>query len=70
LIRKTSIIDLAGMTVREAHEFTGSLDLTGNKRLIAEELLKEISNRLGFLVNVGLDYFCLDRSGLYLKEVL
>jgi excinuclease ABC subunit A len=63
LIRKTSIIDLAGMTVREAHEFIGSLDLTGNKRLIAEELLKEITDRLGFLVNVGLDYLSLDRSG-------
>ncbi len=63
LIREKSIIDLTGMTVKDAHKFVGSLDLGGNKKLIAEELLKEISDRLGFLVNVGLDYLSLDRSG-------
>ncbi|MBA3012654.1 MAG: excinuclease ABC subunit UvrA [Proteobacteria bacterium] len=63
LIHEKSIIDLTAMTVRDAHAFVGSLDLSGNKQLIAEELLKEISDRLGFLVNVGLDYLSLDRSG-------
>ncbi|WP_300462966.1 excinuclease ABC subunit UvrA [Desulfobacula sp.] len=62
-IHEQSIIDVTAMTVREAFDFINGLHLTGNKRLIAEELLKEISDRLGFLVNVGLDYLSLDRSG-------
>jgi excinuclease ABC subunit A len=62
-VRDHSIKDVTAMTVREAHEFINGLDLAGNQGLIAEELLKEISDRLGFLVNVGLDYLSLDRSG-------
>ena len=62
-IQDKSIKDVTAMTVREAHEFVNRLNLTGNQGLIAEELLKEISDRLGFLVNVGLDYLSLDRSG-------
>ncbi len=62
-IRKKSIIDVTAMTVKEAFDFINKMNLEGNKKLIAEELLKEISDRLGFLVNVGLDYLSLDRSG-------
>ncbi|MFH2092660.1 MAG: excinuclease ABC subunit UvrA [Pseudomonadota bacterium] len=62
-IREKSIIDLTAMTVKQAYEFVNSLNLTGNQQLIAEELLKEIGDRLGFLVNVGLEYLSLDRSG-------
>jgi len=62
-IQEKSIIDVTEMTVRQAHEFVSSLDLSGSRRLIAGELLKEIRDRLGFLVNVGLDYLSLDRSG-------
>lgn len=62
-INKKSIVDVTAMTVQEAYDFVNALNLTGNKKLIAEELLKEISDRLGFLVNVGLDYLSLDRSG-------
>ena len=62
-INKKSIIDVTAMTVRQAFDFVNGLNLAGNKKLIAEELLKEISDRLGFLVNVGLDYLSLDRSG-------
>ncbi len=62
-IQKKSIIDVTAMTVRQAHDFIAGLNLTGSRQLIAEELLKEIGDRLGFLVNVGLDYLSLDRSG-------
>ncbi len=62
-IDKLSIIDLTAMTIKQTFEFVNELNLTGNKKLIAQELLKEISDRLGFLVNVGLDYLSLDRSG-------
>ena len=40
-----------------------SVELTGSRKLIASELLKEINNRLGFLMNVGLNYLTLDRKG-------
>ncbi len=63
LINGCSIIDLTEMTIQEAHEFISRLELEGNQQLIAEELLKEIQDRLGFLVNVGLDYLSLDRNG-------
>jgi excinuclease ABC subunit A len=62
-INGRSIIDITAMTVKEAHEFFRNLCLSGNKEIIARELVKEISDRLGFLVNVGLDYLSLDRSG-------
>jgi len=58
-----SIIDITEMTIREAHEFLSGLALAGNRKLIADELLKEIVGRLGFLLNVGLDYLSLDRKG-------
>ena len=58
-----SIIDVTAMTIGQAHEFLTGLTLTGNQKLIAEELIKEIANRLTFLMNVGLDYLSLDRSG-------
>ncbi|GAB6096702.1 excinuclease ABC subunit UvrA [Desulfatiferula olefinivorans] len=58
-----SIIDVTAMTIKEAYDFFEGLTLTGNRQLIAKELVKEIMDRLGFLINVGLDYLTLDRSG-------
>jgi len=62
-ISDRSIIDVTHMTVAEAFDFMNRLDLQGNKKLIAEELLKEVTNRLSFLINVGLNYLSLDRKG-------
>ena len=62
-INGKSIMDVTEMTVKRAYHFIAFLELTGSKKLIAAELLKEIRDRLGFLVNVGLDYLSLDRSG-------
>jgi len=58
-----SIMDLTAMTVGNAYDFMQKLPLTGNRKLIAEELVKEITSRLGFLINVGLDYLTLSRKG-------
>lgn len=58
-----SIIDLTDMTIAQAYAFLSGIRLTGNKKLIAAELVKEILNRLGFLLNVGLDYLTLSRKG-------
>ena len=49
------------MGVREAYQFFSKLKLKGNQLLIASEILKEITARLGFLESVGLHYLTLDR---------
>ena len=46
----------------KTYQFFETLDLDGNKKQIAEKILKEITERLGFLINVGLDYLNLSRS--------
>ena len=56
-----SITEIASMPVSEAHHFFEHLMLNGEEREIAGRLLKEIQQRLGFLVNVGLAYLTLDR---------
>ncbi len=58
-----SICEVTEMTIGEAYQFVSSLKLDGSDKLIGEELVKEISNRLRFLVNVGLDYLVLSRKG-------
>jgi len=58
-----SLPELVKMTIVQAHEAVGSLQLEGNRATIAEEVVKEIRNRLSFLLNVGLDYLTLDRLG-------
>ncbi|MCX5747239.1 MAG: excinuclease ABC subunit UvrA, partial [Proteobacteria bacterium] len=58
----TSIINVTGMTVKQAYEFIVSTKLTGSRAQIAGEVLKEIKNRLTFLLDVGLDYLTLHRG--------
>jgi len=53
---------VTGLSIGEAAEFFRSLELTEKERTIAHLILKEIEARLGFLVNVGLDYLTLSRS--------
>ncbi|HVI85297.1 MAG TPA: excinuclease ABC subunit UvrA, partial [bacterium] len=57
-----SIAEVCALTVRGAMHFFTTLTLTDRERLIARQVLKEITARLGFLVNVGLDYLTLDRT--------
>jgi excinuclease ABC subunit A len=57
--------DLAGinaLSIAGAAEVIAALDLTGARATIAESILREIGQRLRFLVNVGLDYLSLERS--------
>jgi excinuclease ABC subunit A len=56
-----SIDDLTGRTVAQAHAWLRALELGTTEQTIAEELEKEILGRLGFLLDVGLDYLTLDR---------
>ncbi len=54
-------------SIREARDFFSTLDLSAREREIARRVLKEISERLGFLVDVGLDYLTLSRSSATLS---
>jgi excinuclease ABC subunit A len=56
-----SIISLSVKSISDALSFFETLQLTGNRAIIAEDLLKEIKARLSFLNNVGLHYLSLDR---------
>jgi excinuclease ABC subunit A len=57
-----NIAQVAGCSVGEAAEFFTSLELSDRDRYIAARVLKEINARLGFLLDVGLDYLTLDRA--------
>jgi len=61
-IADKSIYDVTKMSIVEALEFFNDLELTEREQLIGRQVLKEIKERLGFLVNVGLDYLTLSRS--------
>lgn len=61
LIDGKNIMDLTSLSIRECHGFFCKLRLTGQHRQVAKNVLKEIKNRLEFLLNVGLDYLTLDR---------
>ena len=53
---------LASLPIRAAHDFFTEIRLGGAKGAIASRILKEIAQRLRFLVDVGLDYLSLDRA--------
>ncbi|WP_269532918.1 excinuclease ABC subunit UvrA [Chitinimonas sp. BJYL2] len=57
-----NINQLSEFALRDSSKFFAELQLSGAKGQIAEKIVKEIADRLGFLVNVGLDYLSLDRS--------
>ena len=57
-----NIAELSNMSIVECLEFFDKLELSEKDAMIAEQILKEIRNRLMFLKNVGLDYLTLSRS--------
>ncbi len=57
-----NIVEITELSIRDAYDFFGSLNLTQAEQTIAEMLLKEITDRLGFLLSVGLDYITLNRK--------
>ncbi len=54
--------EISHMAIGPAHEFFSNLTLPGKRGQIAVKIVKEVQDRLKFLVNVGLDYLSLDRS--------
>ena len=66
-IATQSIAEVTHLSVRAAADFFNSLKFTERELVIAHRILKEIRERLGFLVNVGLDYLTLDRAAATLS---
>ena len=62
-----SIAEVTHLSVRAAADFFSALKFTERELVIAHRILKEIRERLGFLVNVGLDYLTLDRAAATLS---
>jgi excinuclease ABC subunit A len=56
-----TIDKVSALTVHEARDFLSTLDLTPKEATVADKVLKEITRRLSFLSDVGLDYLTLDR---------
>ena len=61
-IRDRNIREITLLSVKEAAAFFSHLELTAREKTISHQIMKEVRERLGFLVNVGLDYLTLDRS--------
>ncbi len=61
-IGKKTLPEVSGMTIGEAADFFAQLKLSELEQFIAEDVLKEINHRLGFLVDVGLHYLTLERT--------
>ncbi|BCA55702.1 Excinuclease ABC, subunit A [Nitrospira sp. KM1] len=66
-VARKSIAEVTRLSVRVASEFFSALKFTEREMIIAHRILKEIRERLAFLVNVGLDYLTLDRAAATLS---
>ena len=61
-VAKHNLPQITAMAIENSLHFFKTLDLPGKQGKIAEKIIKEINDRLQFLVNVGLNYLSLDRS--------
>ena len=66
-INEKGIMDVCDMSIDHCYDFFSSLKLTTNEQYIASDVLKEIKERLEFLMNVGLNYLTLNRLSLTLS---
>ncbi len=67
LVGGHSIAQVSALSIRGAADFLVDIDFTERERQIAERVIKEIGARLGFLLDVGLDYLSLDRAAATLS---
>ncbi len=56
-----NIAQIAALSIADCAQFLRELELDDRQRMIAERVLKEVNERMGFLLDVGLDYLSLDR---------
>lgn len=62
-----SIMDVCDLSIQDAAVFFDKLEFTGNRAIIAHKVLKEVRDRLKFLLNVGLNYLTLNRDAMTLS---
>ena len=63
----TNVVDFVGMSIKEAKDFMDTLELSEMKKEIALPIVREITSRIDFMLNVGLDYLTLNRSAATLS---
>jgi excinuclease ABC subunit A len=61
LIGGKNITELSTMTLQELHDFISSIKLTPQEAAVAKEVFKQVSARISFLIEVGVDYLTIDR---------
>ena len=61
-IEEVNLPDITSYTIDQAFKFFSKMKLKGSKKEIAERIVKEVNERLEFLIDVGLNYLTLDRS--------
>ena len=66
-IGEKSIAAICELSIKECAEFLNNISLNAREKQIAERVLKEVNARLGFLLDVGLDYLSLDRPAATLS---
>ncbi len=66
-VGKLNIYELTCLPVNEIKEYINNLHLSQKNQMIAEQIIKELNSRLGFLIDVGLDYLTLARSAATLS---
>ncbi|MCM2350287.1 MAG: excinuclease ABC subunit UvrA [Bacteriovoracaceae bacterium] len=66
-IEGQSIMDVCDLSIQDASVFFDKLEFTGNRAIIAHKVLKEVRDRLKFLLNVGLNYLTLNRDAMTLS---
>tara|TARA_B100001250_G_scaffold404037_1_gene419393 strand:- start:4259 stop:7102 length:2844 start_codon:yes stop_codon:yes gene_type:complete len=67
MINEKNIGHVSSMSIRELNAFFQNINLTKMEHAIGDQILKEICQRLSFLINVGLSYLTLDRSATTLS---
>ncbi len=66
-IQDQSIMDICDLSIADAALFFDKLEFSGNRAIIAQKVLKEVRDRLKFLLNVGLNYLTLNRDAMTLS---
>ena len=61
-VENVNLPEITSYTIDQAFSFFSNLNLKGSKQEIAERIIKEVNERLEFLIDVGLNYLTLDRS--------
>jgi excinuclease ABC subunit A len=61
LIGNKNIVDLTGMSIKDAYHFFSNIKMTEREKNISKVIMREIESRLEFMLNVGIEYLSLDR---------